>query len=146
MSEVITVRVKKSLKEKIRKHKINVSKTIREALEDEVKKRENAELSQAISQMKAVLEKIPDDEIVRAIRIKRPAMKHYLLDASAFMILIKKANVQDTIECLQDSSVLDLTYYEVGNAIWKESILTKFLTPDDTNTLQKVAPGHPNED
>jgi len=66
-------------------------------------------------------------------------MKHYLLDASAFMILIKKANVQGTIECLQDSSVLDLTYYEVGNAIWKESILTKFLTPDDTNALQKVA-------
>jgi post-segregation antitoxin (ccd killing protein) len=71
MSEVITVRVKKSLKEKIRKHKINVSKTVREALEDEVKKRENAELAQAISQMKAVLEKIPDDEIVRAIRESR---------------------------------------------------------------------------
>jgi post-segregation antitoxin (ccd killing protein) len=71
MSEVITVRVKKSLKEKIRKHKINISKTVREALEDEVKKRENAELAQAISQMKAVLEKIPDDEIVRAIRESR---------------------------------------------------------------------------
>ena len=71
MSEVITVRVKKSLKEKKRKHKINVSKTVREALEDEVKKRENAELAQAISQMKAVLEKIPDDEIVRAIRESR---------------------------------------------------------------------------
>jgi len=65
-------------------------------------------------------------------------MKHYLLDASAFMILIKKANVQSTIERLQDSSILDLTYYEVGNTIWKESILTKFLTPDDTNALKKV--------
>jgi post-segregation antitoxin (ccd killing protein) len=71
MSEVITVRVKKSLKEKIRKHKINVSKTVREALEDEVKKRENAELAQAINQMKAILEKIPDDEIVKAIRESR---------------------------------------------------------------------------
>jgi antitoxin CcdA len=71
MSEVITVRVKKSLKEKIRKHRINISKTVREALEDEVKKRENAELAQAISQMKAVLEKIPDGEIVRAIRESR---------------------------------------------------------------------------
>jgi predicted nucleic acid-binding protein len=55
------------------------------------------------------------------------------------MILIKKANVQSTIERLQDSSILDLTYYEVGNTIWKESILTKFLTPDDTNSLQKMA-------
>lgn len=71
MSEVITVRVKKSLKEKIRKHRINVSKTVREALEDEVKKREDAELAQAINQMKAVLEKIPDDEIVKAIRESR---------------------------------------------------------------------------
>ena len=71
MSEVITVRVKKTLKEKIRKHKINVSKTVREALEDEVKKRENAELAQAVTQMKAVLQKIPDDEIVKAIRESR---------------------------------------------------------------------------
>jgi antitoxin CcdA len=71
MSEIITVRVKKSLKEKVKKHKIDVSKTVREALEDEVKKRENAELSQAISEMKAILEKIPDDEIVKAIRESR---------------------------------------------------------------------------
>ena len=71
MSEVITVRVNKTLKEKVRKHRINVSKTVREALEDEVKKRENAELSQAITQMKAVLQKIPDDEIVKAIRESR---------------------------------------------------------------------------
>jgi hypothetical protein len=71
MSEVITVRVKKTLKEKIRKHRINVSKTVREALEDEVKKRENAELAQAVTQMKVVLEKIPDDEIVKAIRESR---------------------------------------------------------------------------
>jgi hypothetical protein len=32
---------------------------------------ENAELAQAISEMKTVLEKIPDDEIVRAIRESR---------------------------------------------------------------------------
>ncbi len=71
MSEIIAVRVKKSLKEKIRKHKINVSKTVREALEDEVKKREDAELAQAINEMKIILDKIPDDEIVRAIRESR---------------------------------------------------------------------------
>jgi hypothetical protein len=71
MSEVITVRVKRTLKEKIRKHRINVSRTVREALEDEVKKRENVELAQAVTQMKAILEKIPDDEIVKAIRESR---------------------------------------------------------------------------
>jgi len=66
-------------------------------------------------------------------------MKHHLLDASAFMFLIKKSNAKGAIECLQDSTVLDLTYYEVGNAIWKESTLTKFLTPEDSKTLEKVA-------
>lgn len=71
MSEVITVRVKKSLTEKVRKHGINVSETVRAALEEEVKKRENAELSQAINQMKAVLQNIPDKEIVRAVRESR---------------------------------------------------------------------------
>ena len=71
MSELITVRVNKTLKEKIRKHKINVSKTVREALEDEVKKRENAELAQAVTQMKAVLQKIPDEELIKAIRESR---------------------------------------------------------------------------
>jgi len=65
-------------------------------------------------------------------------MKHYLLDANAFMFLIKKSNAKDVIGCLQDSMVLDLTYYEVGNAIWKESVLTKFLTPEDSKTLEKV--------
>jgi antitoxin CcdA len=71
MTEVITVRVNKSLKAKLRKHRIDVSKTVRDALEDEVKKREDAELVQAISDMKAVLQKIPDDEIVKAIRESR---------------------------------------------------------------------------
>ncbi len=65
-------------------------------------------------------------------------MKHYLLDASAFILLIKKADVQTTFECLQNSQILDLTYYEIGNAIWKESTLTKFLTPEESKTLEKV--------
>jgi len=65
-------------------------------------------------------------------------MKHYLFDASAFLILVKKADIQATAECLKDSSVLDLTFYEVGNAIWKESILTKLLTPDESKTLEKA--------
>ncbi len=69
--EVITVRVEKSLKEKIKKHKINVSKTVRNALEDEIKKKEQAELIQAITEMKSILQNIPDEEIVKAIRESR---------------------------------------------------------------------------
>lgn len=66
-------------------------------------------------------------------------MKHYLLDASSFMILIKKAEVQRTVECLRESVVLDLTFYEVGNAIWKESALTKSLAPGDGESLGNLA-------
>ncbi len=66
-------------------------------------------------------------------------MKHCLIDASAFMLLIKKADPQNTIKFLQDSSILDLTYYEIGNAVWKESVLTKLLTPEAAKTLQRTA-------
>jgi hypothetical protein len=70
-TDVITVRVKKCLKAKVRKHKIDISKTVREALEDEVKKREDAEFLRNIVQLKAFLQNIPDEEIVRAIRESR---------------------------------------------------------------------------
>ena len=55
------------------------------------------------------------------------------------MLLIKKADPQTTLQTLQDSSILDLTFYEVGNAVWKEGTLTKLLTPDAAKTLQKTA-------
>ena len=71
MTEIVTVRVKKTLKEKARKYKINVSKTVRAAIEDEIKKREEEELRQALSEIKTILQKIPDEEIVKAIRESR---------------------------------------------------------------------------
>ena len=71
MSEAVTVRVDKTLKKKIRKYKISVSKITREALEEEVKKRERQELANAVCEMKTLLSKIPDDEIVRAVRESR---------------------------------------------------------------------------
>jgi predicted nucleic acid-binding protein len=65
-------------------------------------------------------------------------MKQYLFDASAFIFLIKKANVQTTLKHLQKLFILDLTVYEVGNALLKEANITKFLTPNEINTLEKV--------
>jgi predicted nucleic acid-binding protein len=65
-------------------------------------------------------------------------MKQYLFDASSFIFLIKKANVQTTLQHLQNLFILDLTVYEVGNALLKESNITKFLTPKEINTLEKV--------
>jgi predicted nucleic acid-binding protein len=63
----------------------------------------------------------------------------YLLDASSLMLLIKKADVTSTVECLQDSLILNLTFYEVGNAVWKESTLLKFLTPQETKRIGTLA-------
>ena len=71
MSEVLTVRVDRVLKEKIRKYRINASKTARHALEEEIKKHETQEIADAVSEMKTLLSKIPDDEILRVIRESR---------------------------------------------------------------------------
>jgi post-segregation antitoxin (ccd killing protein) len=71
MSEILTVRVDKALKRKITKYKIPVSKITRQALEEEIKKHEKQELTEAISEMKSLLEKIPDQELINAIRESR---------------------------------------------------------------------------
>jgi antitoxin CcdA len=71
MSEILTVRVDKALKGKIRKYKLSVSKITRQAIEEEIKKRERQELTETIIEMKALLEKIPDEEIVKAVRDSR---------------------------------------------------------------------------
>ena len=59
----------------------------------------------------------------------------YLLDASALMLLIKKADAKLTVKYLLESLILDLTFYEIGNAVWKESTLLKFLTPEEAKRL-----------
>ena len=65
-------------------------------------------------------------------------MKQYLFDASAFIFLIKKANVQTALQQLQNLFILDLTVYEVGNTLLKEAKLTKFLTKKEISMLEKV--------
>lgn len=69
-------------------------------------------------------------------------MKRLLIDSSSLMLLMKKANIQTALDHLRTSLLLDLTFYEVGNAIWKETCLTKFLTKNESevlrNRVQKV--------
>jgi ferredoxin-fold anticodon binding domain-containing protein len=71
MTEIVTARVEKSLKDKARKYKIDFSKTIRAALEDEISKCEKEELTRALRDIKTILQKIPNEEIVKAIRESR---------------------------------------------------------------------------
>jgi predicted nucleic acid-binding protein len=63
-------------------------------------------------------------------------MKRLLIDASSLMLLMKTANIQIELEHLRTSFLLDLTFYEVGNAIWKETCLAKFLTKNESEVLR----------
>ncbi len=47
----------------------------------------------------------------------------YLFDASSILQMIKNLDEQKAFRLLGDSYVLDLTKYEVGNAIWKQFAL-----------------------
>ena len=70
-SVTVSTKIPKQLKEKIQKFKIKPSKILRKALEDEVKKREVAELKEEIARLKPVLEKVSMEDIVKSIREDR---------------------------------------------------------------------------
>jgi len=71
MSDVITVRVDRETKRKIKKHGINVSKTVRVALQKEIAKKEEETLLRALDEAGRILRKIPEKEIVRVVRESR---------------------------------------------------------------------------
>ena len=71
MSVTITAKIPKELKEKIRRFNINASRVIREALEAEVRRREEEQLKALAREVSRILNKIPEEEIVRAIREAR---------------------------------------------------------------------------
>lgn len=65
----------------------------------------------------------------------------YLLDANAFLDLVRRKK-----RMIVDQYILDLTIYEIGNAIWKEVVLFRTLTKDEAiqfmmdliNIIQKM--------
>ncbi len=67
----VSTKIPKQLKEKIQRFKIKPSKILREALEDEVKRREVEELKQEINKLKPILEKVSIEDIVKSIREDR---------------------------------------------------------------------------
>jgi len=73
LSNTVTVSAKipRELKEKLRKLKINVSRLIREALEKEVRRKEEERLRSMAEQVSLSLKKIPREEIVRVVRESR---------------------------------------------------------------------------
>jgi antitoxin CcdA len=63
--------VDRETKKKIKKHGINVSDTVRKALEREIMKREEEDLQLALDEAGRILRKIPEKDIVRMIRESR---------------------------------------------------------------------------
>jgi post-segregation antitoxin (ccd killing protein) len=70
MSRYITVSAKidTKLKEKITKYNISVSKVIKKALEEEVKRREEEELREMLKEASRILSKVGRENIIRFIR------------------------------------------------------------------------------
>lgn len=58
----------------------------------------------------------------------------YLFDSSAILNAIK----QNKIEKLLEGYTLDLSRYELGNALWKEHLLLKKITKEQLKNLIKL--------
>ena len=65
-------------------------------------------------------------------------MTDLLFDASSLVDLIRSSDEESKAEVINRSTVLDLTYYEVGNAVWKQSELTKALSEKETEELTEA--------
>jgi antitoxin CcdA len=71
MTGTVIVRVDDELKKKAKAYNLNISEVVRSALRDEIRKRERRHLISALEQAKKALSKVPDDELVKAIRQTR---------------------------------------------------------------------------
>lgn len=59
----------------------------------------------------------------------------FLLNANSLLVLLRSSQEEMKSRVIQDVKILDLTYYEVGNAIWKELELTGSLSEEDLPKL-----------
>ena len=71
MTELVSVRVDKETKELISRFGINVSETVRKALQEEIKRKREEELTQSLKRAKLILNKVSDQDIVRMVREAR---------------------------------------------------------------------------
>ena len=67
----VSAKVRRELYLKLKKYGVPISKVIREALEEEVRRREEEEVRAALGKAQEILNRIPSAEIVEAIRSSR---------------------------------------------------------------------------
>jgi predicted nucleic acid-binding protein len=59
----------------------------------------------------------------------------FLFDASSMIQVIKSCEEEKALRLLSENCILDLTKYEVGNALWKEHVLRQALEADEFREL-----------
>ena len=70
-NETITIRIPTEIKKGIHKYGIQVSTVVREALQEEIRKKKLEELKKAAERLGELLANVPDEEIVKSIRETR---------------------------------------------------------------------------
>ncbi len=69
--DTVSAKIPPDMSRKIKEYRINVSETIRKALDEEIKRRKAAEIEAGLEGMKDTLDKISIDEVVQMIREDR---------------------------------------------------------------------------
>jgi len=69
--DTVSAKIPPDMSRKIKEYRINVSETIRKALDEEIKRRKAAEIEAGLEGMKDTLAKISIDEVVQMIREDR---------------------------------------------------------------------------
>lgn len=71
MSTVVSAKIPKKLKEKAAKYGIEISKTVRNALEEKIKEIEKKEMKKNMDDLHSVLGHLKKNDIVKAVRESR---------------------------------------------------------------------------
>ena len=70
-SVTITVRIPKKLKESLSRYGVEVSKVVKGALEEEIRRRKLEDLKRIAGELGEFFAKIPDEKIVKSVREMR---------------------------------------------------------------------------
>lgn len=71
MSTVVSAKIPKSLKEKAVRYGIEISQTVRDALEEKIRAIEEKELSKNMDELRSILGHLKKNDIVKAVRTSR---------------------------------------------------------------------------
>jgi len=71
MSTVVSAKIPKSLKEKAARYGIEISQTVRDALEEKIRAIEEKELGKNMDELRSALSHLKKNDIVRAVRASR---------------------------------------------------------------------------